>query len=883
MAESSTNGKGKDEAEDARPPNSGRSTTTHESAPGDGADDRGYAEDDLDVLKRGATVGRYLVLERLGTGAMGVVYAAYDPELDRKVAIKLLRPSEGRGDPARRQARLVREAKAMAKLSHANVGAIFDVGVHDGQVFLAIEYLPGGTLRDWLAAEKRPWREIVRMFIEVGNGLAAAHAEGLIHRDFKPDNVLLDKAGKPKVVDFGLVRLTAALDVSTTGSIDASATGSLDDPDLPVAETAIPSASPIGPAALTRTGALAGTPAYMAPEQFLGKPVHSLTDQFAFCVALYEALYGTRPFSGETVFSLADAVTSGSVQPPPKDSAVPAWLRRLLLTGLATQPLARWPSLQALTTALGDDPAIKLRRRLLAAGVLAALGGTLLGARHVATQRRADTERQISRHLDDAATAVSSARTKLAAARDIRRRAFAAFDSMNPGEGELLWQQALALIPGVDSNYDQGGRDFDAAYVLDRSRGDIQARLADLRLEHLLFAEDFRLVHRLEVLTERLANADVDGSKRKVLLTPGTLVLHTSPSASRILLERFERDPSTNRRVPRLVPGRISTDYTTSLPAGSYRLLLDGPGLAHVAYTFEIQRGERQTVTLPLPAATEVPEGFVYIPSGDFWFGDSDETLRTQFFNTVPLHRRHTDPFLIARHETTYAEWIAFLNSQSEPDQRRYSPHVSTALRGSLALTRRDQRWEISFEPMARRYRASEGEVIAYRGRKANQLQNWLHFPVAGISPQDVERYVTWLGATTGVSGLRLCTELEWEHAAKGADDRLFPDGDVLGPNDANHDATYGRVNEAYGPDVVGLHPGSRGPFEIDDLTGNVFEFVTSSQASTGVVIRGGAYQFGAATCRNANREPVPDSYRDVTAGFRLCRSMAKGLAHASQ
>src|SRR5262249_25079782 len=158
----------------------------------------------------------------------------YDPELDRKVAIKLLRPTDGDGDPSRRQARLVREAKAMAKLSHANVGAIYDVGVHQGQVFMALEHLSGGTLRDWLATEKRVWSDIVRIYIEVGHGLAAAHAEGLIHRDFKPDNVLLDKAGKPKVVDFGLVRLSAAPEMSGTGSNEEL------DAEASLAETEIP-------------------------------------------------------------------------------------------------------------------------------------------------------------------------------------------------------------------------------------------------------------------------------------------------------------------------------------------------------------------------------------------------------------------------------------------------------------------------------------------------------------------------------------------------------------------------------------------------------------------------------------------------------------------
>ena len=321
-------------------------------------------ERDDDVLARGATVGRYLVLERLGAGAMGVVYAAYDPKLDRKIALKLLRPVEGHGDQARRTARLEREAQAMAKLSHPNVGAIFDVGVYQEQVFLAMEYLPGGTLRRWLEAEKHPWREIVKMFIEVGHGLAAAHAEGLIHRDFKPDNVLLDKSGQPRVVDFGLVRLTGNLEVSTSGSFD--------DPDLPIAETAIATSGSHGSAALTRTGALAGTPAYMAPEQFLGKAVDARSDQFAFCVALYEALYAERPFAGETVIALADSVTNERIVGPPKGTSVPGWIRGHVVRGLRCDANQRHRSIDDLLAALTNDPAKRTRKWLLAGTTLVA-------------------------------------------------------------------------------------------------------------------------------------------------------------------------------------------------------------------------------------------------------------------------------------------------------------------------------------------------------------------------------------------------------------------------------------------------------------------------------------------------------------------------------
>jgi serine/threonine protein kinase/tetratricopeptide (TPR) repeat protein len=312
----------------------------------------------VDVLKKGDTLGRYLVLEQLGAGAMGVVYAAYDPELDRKIAIKVLRPQEGKGDRARRQERLVREAKAMAKLSHPNVGAIYDVGVHGDHVFLAMEFLSGGTLRDWIGERNHAWREIVKMFIEVGKGLAGAHAEGLIHRDFKPDNVLIDKNGVPKVVDFGLVRLTsAALDRSMTGSIDLTATDEMETDDaaaLPIAQTAL--------AALTRTGALTGTPAYMAPEQFLGKAIDARTDQFAFCIALWEALYGERPFAGETVIGIADSVTSERITAAPKSADIPAWLRRTLLRGLRTDPARRFAGFDELLATLANDPAKRTKK-----------------------------------------------------------------------------------------------------------------------------------------------------------------------------------------------------------------------------------------------------------------------------------------------------------------------------------------------------------------------------------------------------------------------------------------------------------------------------------------------------------------------------------------
>src|SRR3954453_18295126 len=156
-------------------------------------------------LPRGSAVGRYVVLERIGSGGMGVVYAAYDPELDRKVALKLLRPDRA-GAVGEAALRLQREAQAIARLSDPHVVAVYDAGTLGEQVFVAMEFVEGRTLREWLKAEPRSWSEILKAFLAAGRGLAAAHDAGLVHRDFKPDNVLLGGDGRVKVADFGLAR-----------------------------------------------------------------------------------------------------------------------------------------------------------------------------------------------------------------------------------------------------------------------------------------------------------------------------------------------------------------------------------------------------------------------------------------------------------------------------------------------------------------------------------------------------------------------------------------------------------------------------------------------------------------------------------------------------
>jgi tetratricopeptide (TPR) repeat protein/predicted Ser/Thr protein kinase len=293
-------------------------------------------------LAPGTAVGRYIVERVAGAGAMGVVYAARDPSLDRTVALKLVAAS----DDARAQERMLREAKAMAQLSHRNVVSIFDVGTFGDDVFLAMEYLPGRTLRQWLAERARKPREIVAVLAEAGRGLEAAHAAGIVHRDVKPDNVLIAGDSRVCVTDFGLAR-----------------------PADTMPERAPPSDAPID--ALTATGHILGTPVYMAPEQLAGGAADLRSDQFSFCVVAYECLAGRRPFEGRTLAELRESLA----RPAPPIARAPAWMQRVILRGLATDPDQRYPSMTALLAALARDPAIRYRRFAIAGGALALVAG----------------------------------------------------------------------------------------------------------------------------------------------------------------------------------------------------------------------------------------------------------------------------------------------------------------------------------------------------------------------------------------------------------------------------------------------------------------------------------------------------------------------------
>ncbi len=301
----------------------------------------------------GGVLGRYVVLGKLGSGGMGTVLKAYDESLDRAIAIKLLHS----GAAERHAKRLMREAQALAKLSHPNVVHVYEVGKDGEQWFIAMELVRGQTLREWQQGQ-HTWRECVKVYQQAGAGLMAAHAAGLVHRDFKPDNCIIDEEGRPRVLDFGLVR---EADVPSR--------------DEPLEEEGI-AAEPDNEH-LTRTGSVLGTLAYMPLEQIDGKPADARSDQFSFCVSLYEALYAQRPFASESVGQLTLALMNEEIRPPPKGTRVPRALRRVLLRGLAADPAERWGSMDALLARLR---ALVAPRTRVGVPVLVGVGGlTALG------------------------------------------------------------------------------------------------------------------------------------------------------------------------------------------------------------------------------------------------------------------------------------------------------------------------------------------------------------------------------------------------------------------------------------------------------------------------------------------------------------------------
>jgi serine/threonine protein kinase len=452
-------------------------------------------------------IGRYTILKRLGAGGMGVVYSAYDDQIDRKIAIKLLRNVGGESNDLHTQ-RMQRESKALGKLNHPNVVNIYDVGVFREQVFIAMEFVEGVTLRDWKPKGPNPVAEILDKFKQAGEGLAAAHAVGLVHRDFKPDNALVGADGRVRVLDFGLAR---GLDEELEAPVDPTLGESHDGP-LDSTESPRPT--------LTRTGAILGTPAYMAPEQHLGKRADARSDQFAFCVSLWEKLYDERPFHGRDIRQLALAVTDGVVREPANARGVPQWIRRALERGMKVGPEQRWPDMPSLLAALSDDPRKRRRWWLIAGTAALALASTLAWAL-----------------LRDPAPDPSEQGERLAGVWDdaVRARVRSSFEQTGVPYADEAWTETSRLLDAYASEW--------ATMDQDICRLRTQTHDTELLGRRLVCLGQRRT--ELEKLVELLAGADDDIVSRAVVAAGSLSQISTCADERALVADNIAPEQAT--------------------------------------------------------------------------------------------------------------------------------------------------------------------------------------------------------------------------------------------------------------------------------------------------------------------------------------------------
>lgn len=461
-------------------------------------------------------VDQYYLLEELGAGAMGVVYSAYDPDLQRHVALKLLHRDRAIGPTS--TPRLLREARALAKVSHPNVVGVYAVGTGAEGGYIAMEYVQGQTLAEWLREGAHPWRDVLRRFIDAGNGLTAAHEVGIVHRDFKPANVLVGHDGVVRVADFGL-----AWENTTNLASESSS-----DPDRTTEHDR-----------LTATGLRVGTPAYMAPEQRRGEDASAAADQFAFCVSVYEGLWGQRPRLDDKTGALA--VDLGQAPPMADGRRAPTPLTRALQRGLARSPAKRFASLAILVRELESVLRPRHLRRTVPWAIASA---SLLGL--VAMQTGSSVE--VSTPPHPCATTTSELDEVW---NEAQRAALTEHLSStgHPGAARIDW-----VVPAVDK--------IAASWVADKletcqayHQGQESAALFDLRSECLERTKS-TFAHTVELLTnERLPPMTIER-------TLAAFESSTTCNGSADLMHRRVRptDP-TDRAEGQLLLDRVAREF----------------------------------------------------------------------------------------------------------------------------------------------------------------------------------------------------------------------------------------------------------------------------------------------------------------------------------
>jgi len=484
-------------------------------------------------------------------------------------------------------------------------------------------------------------------------------------------------------------------------------------------------------------------------------------------------------------------------------------------------------------------------------------------------------EREVAQALADAGRAVALAESRDQRAKVLRQAAFESFDARNNDEAERIWSQARQAGAEEAAAYDEAVLALDRGLARHGSRPELRHLLAEVLYRYILAAERDHHEPERALLQRRLEVTDDTREYQERLNEPAHIQIESEPGGAEVWIQRAEgvgdgSRPGKKRWAPLPGPARTTPLSDVTLPPGSYRLRFERPGRPPVLYPVLLGRGTRAALRVPLPAA--VPDRYAYVAPGDFLYGSTDEEdARVTLVQAPPLHQRRTEGFLIARHEVTYGEWIEFLRTLTPAERARRRPHGENYF-GVIRLDEiPDGRWELVMSHGQHTYRAREGARFVYLQRDHRADQDWLQFPVSSISWEDAQAYLDWMNRTGRLRGARFCTEIEWERAARGADGRQYPHGDWLEPEDVDFDLTYGQKSLAYGPDEVGSHPASDSPFEVADMSGNVWEWSTTGPPNDLAAYGGGSFYQDRATARSMNHAAADPALRWPFLGLRVC------------
>jgi eukaryotic-like serine/threonine-protein kinase len=506
-----------------------------------------------------------------------------------------------------------------------------------------------------------------------------------------------------------------------------------------------------------------------------------------------------------------------------------------------------------------------VRARWLRVAVIAAVPiVALVTALVLRARTQADNDRAIAARTTAAERHAAEADAAAARAAAARTESYAAFDAGDREKGELAWKRARTDAAAARLAYRNAAAELELALGVEGDPAPVQRRLGEILLAHATLAEATLdqdsvedLVRRAEIYAPMLVER-WKGS--------ATLIARTRTDAR---IEVKEVDMTGARWSPG--PSRLSGMGSVSgdLRAGSYAVEVTAADGLVVRAPVLLARGESVTLEIPLPARADVPDSMLYIPPGGFLAGSAnDDFMRQNFLAAAPMHSIRTEGFLIARFETTIGEWIEYLDTlaPAERERRRPSTRGGYGQIGELAQAT-DGSWRIAFQPTTQRYEAAQGEPLRFPERDRRASVRWERLPVFGVDLADAREFAAWVASSGRVRGARLCSEWEWERAARGADGRPYPHGTQIDPDDADIDVTYGRKPLAYGPDEVGSHPGSDSPFGASDMLGNVWEWVDATPPLT----RGGGWYHGTSSGLSANRDFADPAMQQLSVGLRIC------------